>query len=682
MNDDEEIRSVLAVDFGTVNTYLAKSPGHQPAASAIDLGTGRDGLATALLYRQERPAVLGDRALEEFGDATEEERRGYRLFAQFKPDIVESNEAAGAAIDFLRGLLAQAVRIHLDLDPLSREVIFGIPSESPPAFRERLAQIAAEAGFGAIRTIDEPKGALYFHVQRRDIAPSEAQRGILVIDFGGGTCDFALLVGGEVMHSWGDMQLGGRLFDDLFYQWFIEQNPEVTKRLDRENAAFFLLWYHCRVVKERFSQAMALDRSERFRKSIGEYGRLNAVTWEAFLERATHYRPSSTLRHYLAALQLGEGGRGATPSRLDSGEIDLLAWFRETLRSGLTRFEGDQAEREIGDGQTEGLDIACVVLTGGSSAWPFVAEIVEAELRAYGFRPRLFRSDRPYAAICEGLALLPALQQRFMQSRLTLQAQTPLFLRKQVEPVIDEQLGRAAQRIADAVVLELFDQRLLPLLEQFRQHGGSVGRLEAQIAAQASAFETRIGALVRTELALVVNALPQLIGERLAQWFSGFDLEVDRELLIESIALEGNGEAPLKQLDLYRELHTVVGGLSVGLITMLVATVSGGSGMALILHGPLGLMIGGLIGLIIGVLTARYGLEGAKQRAKAWEGTPSWLIRQVLNEGKLHQLRSDLRIQLFANIESKHEEIKTTLIEQINIKIEREIEGLSTILQN
>ena len=44
----------------------------------------------------------------------------------------------------------------------------------------------------------------------------------LVVDFGGGTCDFAFMYRGMVRNSWGDMELGGRLFDDLFFQWFIK----------------------------------------------------------------------------------------------------------------------------------------------------------------------------------------------------------------------------------------------------------------------------------------------------------------------------------------------------------------------------------------------------------------------------------------------------------------------------
>ena len=293
-----EAKPVLAIDFGTSNTYVTKCPGDKEDPVGVDFGDGRDGIATAILYREGKGSLIGDVALEEFGDAGPA-RTGYRIHAQFKPDLAASSAARGYARDFLAGLLEVARRQNKDIAPIERQVIFGVPSEASAAWRDALSAIAREAGYGDIKTVDEPKGAIYFHIQRKDITPLEALTGALVVDFGGGTCDFALMAGGEVMHSWGDMHLGGRLFDDLFYQWFIEQNPGATAAMRREGAEFFVLAVRCREVKEKFSLAMALDPRQVFRKAVGEYGRINDATWETFLERARHYRPSATFAQYL-----------------------------------------------------------------------------------------------------------------------------------------------------------------------------------------------------------------------------------------------------------------------------------------------------------------------------------------------------------------------------------------------
>ena len=148
--------NVLAVDFGTATTYICKCPGDRLSPQGLLLRGDRDGVASVLLYRQDRDPLVGDEALEEFGEAPEAERRAYALRAQFKPDIARGNDAAEYARDFLAGLLREARRQHLDMEPEGREVLFGVPSEADDTFRATLTRIAREAGYGDIHTVDEP----------------------------------------------------------------------------------------------------------------------------------------------------------------------------------------------------------------------------------------------------------------------------------------------------------------------------------------------------------------------------------------------------------------------------------------------------------------------------------------------------------------------------------------------
>ncbi len=307
-----ESRNILAIDFGTTNTYFCKCPADQVSPIGVDFGTGRDGLPTAILYRGDREPLVGEPALHEYGEAAPQERAGYRLCTQFKPDIVASEEAARAATDFLRSVVLQAQRQHIALDPAQYDVIFGVPSEAQAEFRTKLSQIAKAAGYGDVRLMDEPKGAILHHLWHKDFSPEEARRGILVIDFGGGTCDFAFLQSLQVSHSWGDMELGGRLFDDLFFQWFLEQNPGVLQAMEQAGDTYYVHSYLCREVKEFFSLTMARDRSEKVSKSVGRYGSLRSMDWPGFLDRARRYRPSPTfVRHLEEHGAARNGGRRA-----------------------------------------------------------------------------------------------------------------------------------------------------------------------------------------------------------------------------------------------------------------------------------------------------------------------------------------------------------------------------------
>lgn len=659
-----EPKPVLAIDFGTSNTYVTKCPGDREDPVGVDFGDGRDGIATAILYRDDKEPLIGHVALEEFGD-TGAEHDDYRIHAQFKPDLVSSAEARLYARDFLVGLLALARRQNKDIAPLQRQVIFGVPSEASETYRDVLRAIAEEAGFGEVKTVDEPKGALYFHLQRKDITPIEAIRGALVVDFGGGTCDFALIVRGEILHSWGDMHLGGRLFDDLFYQWFIEQNPEAVAAMRRERAEFFVLAVRCREVKEKFSLAMALDPTTVYRKSVGDYGRINDATWDAFLARARRYRPSETFAQYLHAMNPPAG------AHLDSFAqgLDLLDWFRQTLRQGLAH---EQVRHQ---------DLACVILTGGSSAWPFVADIVTEELRQIERSPRLVHSDRPYVTVSQGLAIVPALQRRLAATQIDLRRELPAFIGTRIAPLIERRMDEAANRIAELVAVGLFDGRIEPILRRFRQEGGSVADLKSRIAADASAFRPQIEAIVTTQLARVLIGVAADTTDLMQDWYRQHRLTVDQGLTHAGTPVDMAEGLRLADLDVYREIAGVVLALSTTIVTVLVAAISGGAGTALVMSGPHGLLIGALVGLIAAFLAMRYGMDEAKHRAEQWEGAPVWLIARALSDTKIARLRDDLKGQVADKVSAQSEQARQGLEEQISERVEQEIASLSAISQ-
>jgi len=659
-----EIRPVLAVDFGTSNTYVTKCPGDKEEPVGLDFGDGRDGIATAILYRGGEEPVIGTMALEEFGEGAADHPE-YDIRTQFKPDLATSAEARRNARDFLVSLLELARRQNKDIAPAQRQVIFGAPSEASDSYRDALRNIARDAGFGEIKVVDEPKGAIYFHINRKDITPAEALRSALVVDFGGGTCDFALLVRGEVMHSWGDLYLGGRLFDDLFYQWFIDQNPDAVAAMRRERAEFFMLSVRSREAKEKFSLAMTLDRGRVFRRSMGEFGRIGEVTWDAFLQRASRYRPSETFTHYLQAMNPG----AYEQLFATAAGLDLLGWFRRSLRQGLA------------DERVRGRDLACVILTGGSSAWPFVAEIVEQELADLKPSPRLVQSDRPYVTVSQGLSIIPAFQVRLASTQTGLRAELPGFISDRIAPLIERRMNDSAERIAELVAAGLFDERIDPILRAVRDEGGSVAALKARIAEQAAAFKPEIERIVTTEIGKVLSGIAADTTELMQDWYRRHRLVVGEVLTSNGVPVALGEGLRIGDPNIYGQIKDIVWALSTTIVTVLVAVISGGAGTALIASGPVGLVVGAIIGLAAGALAMAYGVEEAKRRAEHWEGTPVWLLRRVLTDAKIAELRADIKTQVADRVKEQTDRARQALEEQIGQRVEQEIENLSAISQ-
>jgi len=637
---------VLGVDFGTCNSYFCKCPDDLVQPSSIDFGTGTDGLATAILYREGREPLVGHEALHEWGEATDQERGDYRLRTHFKPDIAVSGEARTCARDFFAAVLAQWERRHVEIKPAERQVLVGVPSEAMEAFRNALADLADEAGYGRIRMVDEPVAALLHHVQHRDLSPQQAHQGVLVVDFGGGTCDFAYMCRLEVRHSWGDMWLGGRLFDDMFFQWFLEQNADAPARLDAANAEYFVHWHECRETKEFFSRTMARDRTEVVRKRLGPYGLLRDLTWEGFRDRAARYRPTPEFTRHLR-----EAACPVQALVTPDGGVDLLGWFRDRLEEGLeaNHIRPDEVER--------------VLLTGGSSQWPFVPDVLREVLHIDPDDPqRILRSDRPYVAIGEGLAMLPAVQHEFEQTRRRLQAELPALLEGEIDPLVEEAVDQALELVSEDVATELFDDRIRGILQEYRERGGSAASLRHRIETAVAGFEQRARAIVQRHMALIEKGVPQQVGQCVAAWLGGFNLHYSaQDARMGGIECpEVFGAMPVRAPEFYTMVADGVGSI-VALITGYVAAnICGGAGVALIMSGPVGWAVGAIVGLSSAGLSVSYGRGFARRLTEGWNVPPEVtipllrkklpILKAFLTQGKLERILSRGRQKFHARL--------------------------------
>lgn len=654
--------SILAIDFGTTNSYYCKCPADQLSPIGVDFGSGRDGIPTAILYREDKEPLAGNPALHEYGESSNEERKNYHLCTQFKPDIAISQEAAKNAEDFLRTVVTQAQRQHIFLNPSQHDVIIGVPSEATESFRVKLQEIAKAAGYGGVTLVDEPKGALLCHLWHKDFSPDEARKGILIVDFGGGTCDFAFLRSLQECHSWGDMELGGRLFDDLFFQWFLEQNPSALDEIERAGDTYYVHSFLCREVKEFFSLTMARDRSETVNKSVGRYGSIRGMNWEVFLSKAKAYRPSQVFVFHLQSIGL-ESDR--MTKRTDP--IDLLVWFQQSLVDGLQAKNIDTS------------DICRVILAGGSSQWPFVHDCLSDVLVIE--RSHLMRSDRPYAVISEGLAIYSPLQKQFEGIRDKLRDELPEFCKMKVRSLIQEVTQAYVADVAKDITFELFDKIIKPLLHEFRDNGGSVASLKENIFSKVASFEPELRKIIEEKMVTLRIGLPGQLRELLVKWFDSHGLNVGDTQIEESQKISiASGTVGPAVPNLYGGIMDTVGWFVVGIAASIGAIICGGTGTAILFSGPIGLISGALLALVLGYLTVRHGKEKAKRLAESWEA-PAWVVKRALSHSKMKKARNQFQSQLLARLAEETAALQDEFELRIRKITELQIDGLSEIAQ-
>ena len=448
------------------------------------------------------------------------------------------------------------------------------------------------------------------------------------------------------------MYLGGRLFDDLFFQWFVDCNPGALEIIRDDGCEYFVHSFLCKEVKEFFSRTMARNRKETFTKAFRHYGKLTGITWGEFIDRAKAYSPTIHVMEYAEI-------KGDT-------QIDLLSWFQRCLDEGLRSAD------------IEKNDIKFVILSGGSSQWPFVTDIVIKELGIDEFR--IMRSDRPYAAISEGLAIVPALKRQFSQAQKNLRIELPTFVSKQLEPLVTKWMNNTAKAVANAVTMELFDQKLRPVLIGFRDKGGSVASLKKQIAGTTVAFENRLKVIIEEKMTSLSKGLPGDVSEVVGRWFNEHGLTAPNDAVQISQNQSGKTKLDVPVLDFYSEIFDTVAFFSTGVITSVVAMICGGGGMALIASGPIGWIIGAIIGIVVGALVMFYGAEKAKEMAEEWN-VPKWIRKRSLKDKKILDTRNKLDEDIRSIIEHESDPMKKTLEKQVRIQVETEIDALSEINQ-
>ncbi len=448
---------IIAIDFGTSNSYFALYSTNQskPQQLLLDFGAGnRNGIDSAVLYYRRRDGKneksIGANALFMYHGSSPQKikKSNMRLATSFKPDIEFSEEARKASVDFLKTIRETFKNNNTLLDLNGTLVYFGIPCNTTEDYRKRLKEIAKEAGWGNdIHMLEEPYGAVFY-----DLDPNNpmafTEKNTLVIDFGGGTCDFAVISKGKIAKSWGDTFLGGRLFDDLFYQWSLEIEEEEGSNFTIPEQ-FDKLFNSSRRTKENFS----VNRSRGLPYPYQTTTENVIMEQEEFEHRCKNYKPSEMLQNVFSTQS--ESARKNSKFRPDQTN-DLLQWFEHTLLEGFSQ---------------QGINknsIDHIILAGGSSCWYFVKDICKKHW------PKVIPQtpSNVYAAIAEGMA-------KYAYTCKTLGTSVSLDYSELVEKLLgiyQEQV--IPQKAIENIGGNIFDQYIKPHLWEFQLIGGKLKDVE------------------------------------------------------------------------------------------------------------------------------------------------------------------------------------------------------------
>jgi molecular chaperone DnaK (HSP70) len=380
-------RPVLAIDFGTTNTVLGRWMGED--ATIINLGDccrmlQPEGIALTpscllLLDSRGTSALIGREALAQDGT-----RR--RIVRRFKPRLAEDGTTAvhmvggksitarEAARLFITGALEayrevmeddfrEVVRGHFIFrrrEVICPRLVIPAPVDYFETYREELRTIVADLGYDDVLFIDEPlAAALGMAVE------VERQQYVMAIDFGGGTCDVAVVqVDADSMHngrSRAVTKCGEDLGGDLIDYWLMDE-------ICRRSGVNLQDLQHIRGPLKDAAERLKIALSQDLSAEVSVYDDRSDRTLTLKLSRAE-------FEQILA----------------DRGIFERLgAIIERALRQASSRGVDEEA-------------IETVLLVGGSTEIPSVRTFIENR-----FGRERVRSRGPFTAVARGAAAFGA----------------------------------------------------------------------------------------------------------------------------------------------------------------------------------------------------------------------------------------------------------------------------------
>lgn len=372
----ERERKVIGIDFGSTQSSIAiMEIGSTGIPELLNVGGGRRGVTipTLLALDQNVDTVKasGNKAkalLREEGENT-----NTRFVYNFKRDLGEKNANSYCRL-YLKELANNVKQRYnvKELDPQDFVTCFAYPATWSKDKQELLKKMIVEAGFPSdsnsscgVYSIPEPVAAMHSLRNQDKIGFKFGNKPeyYMVIDFGGGTLDICIiktdLLGStpEIISTSGDGQLGGKEFDDIFEHHFFRKNQDLKKSL--------------------FSSAEIADLREKIKEAK-----------EAFSENIPYTDCFKYPLHLFRGEYLFEMTKNEFENICEADKI--FDKIRESIREAIKK-----ADIEIDS-------IQKVILTGGSSKWYFLKEIVAKEF-GLGVNS-IFLTDTPFTDVANGCA--------------------------------------------------------------------------------------------------------------------------------------------------------------------------------------------------------------------------------------------------------------------------------------
>ena len=625
-------------DLGDAESAVAvlnKGTGTQPEMLKI-----RDAksIITAYARLKNQELLIGENACYH-PDAVERKLR-------FKSRFLTDSESHRDIKCFAAGVLGE---LYLSGDLVQNEdccFYVGCPAGWEKDAREQYRFIFEKIGYPPVKIISESRAALVSACQSKhlQVGYDILSHPVLVVDIGSSTTDFAYIAKGKEveLRTAGEVRLGGGLMDEIL----LEESVAASKQ-EREIRSIFAKsepWrsyceFAARRLKEKYyadeaywkenecSQTVTISYDKTVRLKLV----MNAEVSEKILNRKNHLLNGRSF-HEVFVQSLNETKKNIT------GEMPELIF----MTGGVSRLDA------VRDWCREVYPDAVII-----------SEIA------------------PEFSVARGLAYCGRIDEEtreFMQDLENLKDSSI------VEQIVASNISELYERAVESLTKPILTNAVLPVIDEWRE-----GRI-ARLSEIDEILQKEITAYLHTEEAR------DLLVKPVAAWLKPVSYELEEHTVpicvkhgVPYRALSLNSYLSLSEIDIRVDAKNV---FAVGeitwmidtIISLIVALLCGGSGIALVANGLPGMIAGAVVSLLI-LLLGKDRMEEALLKANLPMAVRKLFPKRYFRS-RLDNMTEEVEQSLFETLqEEKNEEITDRLVSEISGQIEECLSRMAKVVE-
>ena len=579
---------ILGFDLGDGESAVAVLDGESTVEPRMLSLLGRASMISAVGTRDGH-IVVGEQASVLAGAQDAQVR--------FKSRYLTDPAAHAAVRAFAQGVMAELTRGEPGLMAEVSRTVVGCPAGWGEGRRQQYAALMESSGFPNVSVVPEPRAAFLYarHARGLRVDPTLMQRSALVIDVGSSTTDFAYIVDGrqQSLSSFGDTNLGGGVLDELILERCVKASPDrrALERVLGESPAWRS---YCELEARRLKERYFLDE-DKWAKEPLRAQVLVCYDEILALELALDARAVEEIIHMPSEAL---GGRSFTQSLSDA------------LRAAQT-VSRDRPPQ-------------VVILTGGASRMAFFREACRGAFP----QSLCVLCPEPECSIARGLAYCGRVDERLEVFR----RETASIARgDRLAAAVGARVHELYQPMA-SVIFDAARDSALQAVALWRRGGvATIDELEDVIAGslrrelEGDAVRARMETPLRTWTDALVNDLE----DELTRLCVRCGVPPER-MSLRALRLRAGVDGVKLSMGSAMGMDVISGLLGV-VLAAVGASVCGGSGVALVSAGPVGMLTGAAAGVLLALL-GKPGLEKMMRGAKL-----PVLMRQLVTDGSVRR---------------------------------------------